>query len=112
MLQGKDLAKHRFLRQANLRHLRAVRRRAQNCQKRDKENLHQIVLGVLRPRIGNKPKVFVESIHRRLLANQETLSESTLSPLATPPSLPRNRYSPYAIPLPQGGGRFEDCFRD
>src|SRR5262249_44571146 len=95
--QRQDLPQQRLFGQAELLHVRTARRAAQRRQQRDKQNLHQIVAGIVRPRVGKIRKAFVESIHRCPL-NKETPSESCSRQSASLPQVP------YAIPLPSNGG--------
>src|SRR5690349_16297452 len=97
MLQAQDLPKHLFLGLAEIGHVRAALRSAQNCRQRDEQKLQQIVPRVLRARVLQVLENRNKAPHRSL-PNKERSSESKSSPAAILPKYP------YAIPLPCGGG--------
>src|SRR5260370_10072389 len=99
MLQVQDLPQQAFFGPAELGHVRAGLRPAQQRGQRNEQNVQQLVLGIVRPRIGQPSENFLESPHRTLPVLRESSSESILRVGAIPLS------NPYAIPLPSTGGR-------
>src|SRR5262245_17513666 len=97
MLQAQDLPKHLFLGLAEIGHVRAALRSAQNCRQRDEQKLQQIVPRVLRARVLQVLENRNKAPHRSLHSKERT-SESKSTRAAILPKYP------YAIPLPCGGG--------
>jgi hypothetical protein len=77
-------------------------RPAQRRQQGNEQEFGQIVLRILRSRVGQIPKTLVEPVHRRFLANQETPSESTFLGGTS------NSRHPYSIPYHPLRGRAPD----
>src|SRR5262249_32114439 len=78
-------------------HVRRTLGPAQHGSKGDKQEFHQIVAGVVRPRIGQTSENLLEFAHVTPLEKWESPSESTFAADAIP--VP----NPYAIPLPWKG---------
>src|SRR5260370_23790062 len=97
MLQVQDLPQQAFFGPAELGHVRAGLRPAQQRGQRNEQNVQQLVLGIVRPRIGQPSENFLEFPHRTLPVLRESSSESILRGGAIPLS------NPYAIPLPWRG---------
>src|SRR6202011_730182 len=97
MLQVQDPPQQAFLGPAELGHVRAGLRSAQQRGQRDEQNVQQLVLCIVRPRIAQASENFLEFPHRTPPVLRESSSESILPAGAIPLS------SPYAIPLPLQG---------
>src|SRR5262249_39162518 len=92
-----EAPQQKFLGTAKVRHVRRTLGPAQHGSKGDKQEFHQIVAGVVRPRIGQTSENLLEFAHVTPLEKWESPSESTFAADAIP--VP----NPYAIPLPSRG---------
>src|SRR5262249_19383656 len=98
VFEPQEAPQQKFLGTAKVRHVRRTLGPAQHGSKGDKQEFHQIVAGVVRPRIGQTSENLLEFAHVTPLEKWESPSESTFAADAIP--VP----NPYAIPLPCGGG--------
>ena len=97
VLERQDLAQKRLLGDPELGQVRTVPRATKRGQQSNKQDLDQIVPGIVRARIGNLSKALVKTIHRCLL-HRKTPSESVFLQTA------RHNSQSYAIPLGVSGG--------
>ena len=97
MLQAKNEPQQLFLRLSEVRHVRARLRSAQRRRQRDEQHLQKIVPGIVRARVRQPPKGFLELVHPTPSMIRESSSESVL------PSNAIAVENPYAIPLPRAG---------
>jgi hypothetical protein len=94
VLQHQNRAQQRFFRPPKQRDVATGRGTTQRGEQRNEQDLGQIVLRLVLPRIDQRRKAFCKAVQDSLLSNQETLSESNFSSSAIAWPLG------HAIPLP------------
>src|SRR5260221_7314807 len=97
VLQHQNRAQQRFFRPPKQRDVATGRGTTQRGEQRNEQDLGQIVLRLVLPRIDQRRKAFCKAVQDSLLSNQETLSESNFSSSAIAWPLG------HAIPLPLQG---------